>query len=70
MADFCRECNLELFDLDEPDFGPYDPALELKSGEGFLVLCETCGPILVDHSGNKISEDFVPGASRGRFDDA
>lgn len=55
MADFCHDCNLKLFDLDESDFGPYTLETPLEPGEGFLVLCETCGPIFVDEKGEKIT---------------
>lgn len=49
MADFCKQCNLELFDLNESDFGPYEEIQE--TGVGYIVLCESCGPTIVDHNG-------------------
>lgn len=59
MADFCKECNNELFGLNESDW-KFDPTIPLEPGEGFLVLCETCGPILVDHNGLRLPVD-APG---------
>lgn len=59
MADFCKECNNELFDVNESDFGPFSLDTPLEPGEGFLVLCESCGPILVDHNGLKITTALI-----------
>jgi len=52
MSDFCRQCNLELFNLEWSDY-PTD--LEpLPEGIGYCVLCEGCGPIVIDHTGRCI----------------
>lgn len=56
MADFCRQCAIELklgvCDLD--DIGT-DKEDILETGEGFIELCEGCGPTLVDWAGQCIS---------------
>ena len=54
MADFCKECSIEIFGEDFKELAnistPEDTANELY----VHVLCEGCGPILVDHTGAKI----------------
>ena len=55
MADFCKECSQELFG---PEVTLFTESIPLKSGEGFQVLCESCGPILVNHQGERIPNEF------------
>ena len=54
MADFCKECSIEIFGEDFKELAnistPEDTANELY----VHVLCEGCGPILVDHTGSKV----------------
>ena len=55
MADFCNQCAEELFNADHGDFNEscFNPKdLPLKPGEGFPVICEGCGFVLVDEKGN------------------
>lgn len=54
MADFCLQCNLDLY------FGPYsdfDGMGDPPPGKGWLVLCEGCGPTVVDGRGMCIAAD-------------
>lgn len=53
MAEFCNQCAKDL-GFNEGDFkGVGDPKdLPLKPGEGFPVICEGCGFVLVDAEGN------------------
>lgn len=52
MADFCKQCSEELWGEDTKDLcGVGDKTEVLEEGEGFAALCESCGPILVDHVG-------------------
>lgn len=57
MADFCLQCNLDLF------FGPYSDLDGLSTPDDTanglypVVLCEGCGPIQVDHIGRCVSVD-------------
>ena len=54
MAEFCKQCAKEL-DF-EPDFvGLIDEDSVVKHGLGVVVLCEGCGPTLVNHLGECIS---------------
>lgn len=50
MADFCRACSIEMWGYDTRDLAGLGP--ELPSGAGYVVICEDCGFILVDHQGN------------------
>lgn len=58
MADFCEECNRELFDM-ESDFKGHISEKQYKSGHRLLVLCEGCGPIYVNHNGVRIGGKSV-----------
>jgi hypothetical protein len=50
MADFCKQCSEEIFGEDHGDLKPLNPE-PLEAGEGYAVLCEGCGPTLVDNEG-------------------
>jgi hypothetical protein len=54
MAEFCKECNKELFDIDVSDFEGL-----CKEDEECNALCEECGPIQVNHLGKRISEKLT-----------
>jgi hypothetical protein len=51
MADFCRQCSLELFGEDYGDFAGI-----ASTGEVALVLCEDCGLTHVDQWGRCVSD--------------
>lgn len=53
MADFCRQCSLENWGIDDHDY-PRDRQ-PLQPGEGYRQICEGCGFIWVDHEGNCIA---------------
>lgn len=57
MADFCKQCSIDIFGEDFGDMKncstPEDTAKSLFA----LVLCEDCGPTQVDHEGKCIAED-------------
>lgn len=57
MADFCRQCSLEIFDHDHGDMANITTEKSQAKDLYALVLCEGCGPIQVDHKGNCISLD-------------
>lgn len=54
MADFCKQCSIDIFGEDFRELAnittPEETAKELYAH----VLCEECGPILVDHNGIKV----------------
>lgn len=53
MADFCKQCSVELFGVDNGDL-VRDSSEVLKEDEGFPEICEGCGYIWVNHSGECI----------------
>lgn len=57
MADFCKQCSLELFGKDFEDFKGATTETDVKNKLAAVVLCEGCGPIQVDPDGACISED-------------
>lgn len=46
MADFCKQCSEKLFDRDYKEL-----ANLCKAGHMVGVLCEECGPTVVDEKG-------------------
>lgn len=54
MADFCKQCSIELFGEDTRDLAGLGYGLSLAPDEGFVVICEGCGYILVDEEGKCI----------------
>jgi hypothetical protein len=60
MAEFCRQCQWEIFDEEYSDFdhfGRNKPPLE--PGYGYPALCEGCGPTLVDDTGACMADDCL-----------
>jgi len=49
MADFCKECSINMFGEDTKDL-----ANIAREGEAAHVLCESCGYIWVDSEGRKV----------------
>jgi hypothetical protein len=59
MADFCKQCSIEIFNMDTKDLAftrkiDGKPA-QLKEGEGWASICEGCGFTLVLNDGTCIS---------------
>lgn len=72
MADFCRQCTDEILGLD-PDLNDMrDLTTEQDTAEGMgsAVLCEGCGPILVDHTGKCLGCEKHPDATGSDYDEA
>ena len=55
MADFCKQCSLDNFGEDFEDLKGLGEGQNLKPGHGWLVLCEGCGPAIVDAEGRCIA---------------
>lgn len=60
MADFCKQCSIDVFGEDFGDMAGLSTAEDTAKGLYCVVLCEDCGPIQVDHEGNCISHDSKP----------
>jgi hypothetical protein len=59
MADFCKQCSIEIFGEDFGDLSDITTEAETKEGYYALVICEGCGIIQVDHEGKCISNDCL-----------
>ena len=62
MADFCRQCGGDMFGPEfntKPDLEGITTMGDQMAGLFVVVLCEGCGPILVDMWGNCVSEDCL-----------
>ena len=57
MADFCRQCSIELFDNDYENLKGLTSARGTAKGEYASVLCEGCGFIHVESDGNCVSSE-------------
>ena len=65
MADFCKQCSLEIFGEDLRDLADITSKSDWQMGYSRLVLCEGCGPIQVDPDGNCINDDCLGNHNRG-----
>jgi hypothetical protein len=59
MADFCKDCSIEMFGRDTGDLKGLITEDDFKAGYAMPVICEGCGCIWVDHEGQRVkpSED-------------
>jgi hypothetical protein len=55
MADFCKQCSIDIFGKDFRELAGLGDGSELKEDEGWMALCEGCGPTVVDDDGRCIS---------------
>lgn len=55
MADFCKQCSMDVFSEDFGDMAGISTATDTANGLFAQVLCEDCGFIQVDHEGNCIT---------------
>lgn len=54
MADFCKQCSLNILGHDYGDLKNLGQGRKLEDGQGWLALCEGCGMIIVDDEGECI----------------
>lgn len=59
MADFCKECSIEMFGKDFEELANITTEEDEKEGLFAVVICEGCGVIQVDHTGKCVSEDCM-----------
>lgn len=57
MADFCKECSVEMFGKDFEELAGLSTEKDTAAGLFPVVICEGCGPIQVDHTGKCVSTD-------------
>jgi len=66
VADYCQQCSIELFGEDHRELAGLGPEGQtLEPGYGWSVLCEGCGPTLVDDDGKCIAKCDLNHASNG-----
>lgn len=61
MADFCKQCSIELFGKDTRDLADLLSKGDTEEGKVAVVLCEDCGPTYVDHEGTCVGSCFKAG---------
>ncbi len=59
MAEFCRQCSIELFGRDHGDLAGVTGKGDYRKGLAEIVVCEGCGVIQVDPNGSCISRDCL-----------
>ncbi|RLE97818.1 MAG: hypothetical protein DRJ63_08600 [Thermoprotei archaeon] len=57
MAEFCKQCSLELYGEDTKDLANLLTAKEVKQKFNVVALCEGCGYTLVDNTGTCVAID-------------
>lgn len=69
MADFCKQCSIEMFGKDYMELANLGPVDTLTPGEGWVALCESCGHTVVAQDGTCIA-DWCPlhGTTAGEND--
>lgn len=60
MADFCRQCSIEMFGVDAGDLRGLNKEATLTNETGFPTICEGCGYNLVDHMGQCLGKCLNP----------
>lgn len=59
MADFCKQCSIEIFDQDFNDLAGITKPEDQAKGLFAVVICEGCGLIQVDAEGKCISSNCL-----------
>lgn len=60
MANFCRQCSLDMFDKDYKELANITTKEFWKQRKACVAICEHCGPIQIDPDGNCVSECHKP----------
>jgi len=59
MADFCKQCSIAIFAKDYGDLANLSTEEHTRSRIYSIVICESCGPTQVDHTGECVNADCV-----------
>jgi len=57
MAEFCRQCSVSMFGEPYADFEGISTEADTQNKLYPIVLCESCGPCQVYHTGKCVSID-------------
>ncbi len=63
MADFCQQCSIETWGEDTKDLAGISSADDTAAELFPVLLCESCGPVQVDHTGRRIHDPGLAAAS-------
>lgn len=55
MADFCKQCSIDMFGEDFGDLAGITTEEDTANSRFVFVICEGCGPTDVDHTGKCVS---------------
>lgn len=66
MADFCKQCSINLFGKDFCDMANISSEQNTKDEMYARVLCEGCGLTLVDHTGKCLGNCMVKEHGNGQ----
>lgn len=61
MADFCKQCSIEIFGEDFGDLRGLSTPGDTEQGLYAVVICEGCGGTQVDHEGKCVSDHCLKG---------
>lgn len=64
MADFCKECCIDMWGEDTKDLAGLSTEEDTHKGLLVTSICEGCGPIMHDHEGYRVTkkwEEYPPG---------
>lgn len=59
MASYCKQCSIDNFGQDYDDWTGHSTKEDTARGLFAGVLCEGCGPCLMDHEGRCVSPDCL-----------
>lgn len=60
MSDLCSECSIKKYGFDGEDLAGLTSWWDTYRKRYPAVVCEACGPILVDHRGVRVAKDPDP----------
>jgi hypothetical protein len=67
MADFCKQCSIDMFGEDFGDLAGITTEEDTANNRFVLVICEGCGPTDVDHTGKCVSGNCLRKSSPGHI---
>lgn len=59
MADFCKQCSIDLLGHDYGDLAGITSAEQWQDRMACVAVCEGCGAVQVDPEGNCVSKDCL-----------
>lgn len=65
MADFCKQCSIDLFGRDYRELANITSPEDWARGLAVSTICEGCGVIQVDPDGNCVSKNCDRAGQKG-----